>query len=179
MYDFGRFLDFTSQNNKCRPCAGLLAEFKRPDFVPIGERVACYRRIPFLYCLHQHRELRQDYLFLLQSTPFLHYTMPWLSHLNPIPAFPAYTGPYKVGTIDVEFPVSELQPSSFASPDPSISTIAFRIFYPGAPSSATPSPVNWLQSPQQSYLSAYARFLGVSPGFSNIISYGLLKRIQS
>ena len=48
----------------------------------------------------------------------------FLSYLNPIPSFPAYTGPYNVGTVDVELPVSELH-SPAPSPDPLISTVSF------------------------------------------------------
>ncbi|KAG7141307.1 hypothetical protein HYQ46_007852 [Verticillium longisporum] len=39
----------------------------------------------------------------------------YLSQLNPVPTFPDYTGPYKVGTVDVEIPVSELESPSHAA----------------------------------------------------------------
>ncbi|KAL1636682.1 hypothetical protein SLS58_009669 [Diplodia intermedia] len=35
--------------------------------------------------------------------------MAWLSTLNPVPGFPEYSGPYTVGSFDVEIPVSELE----------------------------------------------------------------------
>ncbi|KAL8939433.1 MAG: hypothetical protein Q9216_003352 [Gyalolechia sp. 2 TL-2023] len=62
----------------------------------------------------------------------------FLSSLNPTPAFPSYTGPYQMGTTDVEIPAAEL-PSPSPTPDSSISTISFRIFYPSEP---LPKPAN-------------------------------------
>lgn len=85
----------------------------------------------------------------------------FLSRFNPTPAFPAYSGPYEVGTIEVETPATELQGPSPA-PDPSISTISFRIFYPCQPTTKRSKPVFWLPSPQHEYLGAYFRFLGVN-----------------
>ncbi|KAL9043414.1 MAG: hypothetical protein Q9214_003401 [Letrouitia sp. 1 TL-2023] len=85
----------------------------------------------------------------------------FLSRFSPTPAFPAYSGPYEVGTIEVETPASELQESSPA-PDPSISTVSFRIFYPCQPTTTRSNPVFWLPCPQHEYLGAYFQFLGVS-----------------
>ena len=84
-----------------------------------------------------------------------------LSKLNPIPRLPEFTGPYKVGTVDIEIPICEL-----ASPAPApdnateIETIQFRVFYP-CDSSATGKRITWLPAPQRDYLSAYIKFLGV------------------
>jgi len=92
-----------------------------------------------------------------------------LSHLNPTPSFPAYTGPYKVGTVDCEIPISQL-PSSSPSPDPLISTVSFRIFYPCEETQTPTKPVYWIPEPQHDYISAYARFLGASSKLSNFIA---------
>lgn len=85
----------------------------------------------------------------------------FLSSLNPTPAFPSYTGPYQVGTTDVEIPAVEL-PSPSPAPDSGISTVSFRIFYPSELSAKQAKPVYWLPDPQHEYLSAYVRFLGAS-----------------
>src|SRR4051812_3737251 len=55
----------------------------------------------------------------------------FFSRLVPVPRFPAYTGPHKVGTVDVEIPVDKL-PSPYETPKEAsnIHTIQFRIFYP-------------------------------------------------
>lgn len=142
-----------------------------------------------------------------------------LSRLNPanvIPRFPAYTGPYAVGSFELEIPVTSL-----GSVDGVAETVQFRVFYPTrkpaeAPAcgwwsrcdkkhkqkqeekeekhkqkqgekedkeekeeklkeeenaSSTSKPVRWLPEPyQREYLSAYARFLGASSGFAEIVS---------
>ncbi|KAI9871785.1 MAG: hypothetical protein M1830_002455 [Pleopsidium flavum] len=93
-----------------------------------------------------------------------------LSHLNPIPKFPPYTGPYKVGTLDIEIPITSL-PSPSPAPDPSISTVQFRIFYPCETPQKSPKTTYWIPEPQREYLGAYARFLGASPTFSEFFSY--------
>jgi len=98
----------------------------------------------------------------------------WFSHLNPTPSFPDYTGPYQVGTLDVEVPVSDLQ----TTPDPltppashaSIPTIAFRVFYPCLPPSKPARPVRWVQTPQRSTIGAFARFLGANNKMADVIS---------
>ncbi|KAF2177661.1 hypothetical protein K469DRAFT_742415 [Zopfia rhizophila CBS 207.26] len=94
--------------------------------------------------------------------------MTWLTRFNPIPAFPSYTGPYKVGSTDVEIPTTDLADPS-VSPTNSVPTIAFRIFYPCQPDSAQQS-VRWIPSPQREYIGAYARFLGASSAFSHVFS---------
>lgn len=85
-----------------------------------------------------------------------------LSKLNPIPRFPDFTGPYKVGTIDVEIPVCELE-SPAPTPDNAVDilTVQFRIFYPCDPNAAAGKRITWLPAPQRDYLSAYIKFLGV------------------
>lgn len=91
-----------------------------------------------------------------------------LSHLSPVPTFPAYTGPYKVGTQDVEIPIPELSSPSLA-PDPSISTVSFRISYPCEPVRHA-QPAYWLPSPQTQVFRAYARFMGASPRLAAFLS---------
>ncbi|KAI4102960.1 MAG: hypothetical protein L6R37_004110 [Teloschistes peruensis] len=91
----------------------------------------------------------------------------FLSHLNPTPSFPSYTGPYKVGAADVEIPAAEL-PSPSPNPDPSLTTVSFRIFYPCEPAKPT-KPVYWLPDPQHEYLGAYTRFLGASRRLSGFL----------
>ncbi len=92
----------------------------------------------------------------------------FLSHLSPVPTFPAYTGPYKVGTQDVEIPIPELSSPSLA-PDPSISTVSFRISYPCEPGRHA-KPVYWLPSPQTQVFRAYARFMSASPRLAAFLS---------
>lgn len=118
--------------------------------------------------------------------------MSLLSRLNPanlIPRFPPYPGPYAVGSFEVEIPVKSLAPPGTV--DGVAETVQFRIFYPAQkpaenpaggwwgqgdkkqedPSTTIPKPVRWLPEPhQREYLSAYARFLGASSGFAEIVS---------
>ena len=95
-------------------------------------------------------------------------SMSFLSHLNPAPSFPSYTGPYKVGSTDVEIPVAEL-PSPSPAPDPTLATVSFRIFYPCETPPKPPHSVHWLPDPQQEYLGAYLRFLGASRRLSGFL----------
>ena len=92
----------------------------------------------------------------------------YFSRLSPVPGFPGYTGPYKVGTIDVELPISELESPSPA-PEDHISTVQYRIFYPCEPEAKGKS-VNWIPNPQQGYVSAYTRFLGAGSALAEVIS---------
>ena len=92
-----------------------------------------------------------------------------LSRLNPVPYFPAYTGPYRVGTVDVELEAGT-QPSAGPSPDPAISTVSFRIFYPCEIPKKAPKPVYWIPPPQHEVVSAYARFLGASSRLAQFIA---------
>ncbi|CAL3973382.1 unnamed protein product [Diplocarpon coronariae] len=93
----------------------------------------------------------------------------YLSRLSPVPGFPDYTGPYKVGTIDVEIPVSELESPS-PVPEENLSTVQYRIFYPCDPETNCKS-VNWIPNPQQGYISAYTRFLGAGSLLAEVVSY--------
>ncbi|CAI4212622.1 unnamed protein product [Parascedosporium putredinis] len=56
-----------------------------------------------------------------------------LGSLSPVPSFPDYTGPYRVGTVDVEIPIDELySPSPRPAGAEHVSTVAMRIFYPAS-----------------------------------------------
>lgn len=92
----------------------------------------------------------------------------YLSKLNPIPGFPDYSGPHKVGSIDVELPVSELDAPSQAPVD-DIPTVQYRIFYPCDPQFKGKH-VAWIPSPQREYLSAYSRFLGAGSHLAEFLS---------
>jgi platelet-activating factor acetylhydrolase len=87
---------------------------------------------------------------------------------TPIPGFSPYTGPHKVGSIDVELPVSELE-SPASAPDESIPTVQYRIFYP-CEQEAKGKHVDWLPAPQRGYVSAYTRFLGAGSIMAEVIS---------
>lgn len=93
----------------------------------------------------------------------------YFSRLSPVPAFPSYTGPYSVGSLDVELPVWELESPSPA-PGENISTVQYRVFYPCEPN-AKGQPVSWLPQPQREYMSAYTRFLGTGSMLAEFISY--------
>ena len=94
---------------------------------------------------------------------------------NPLlstPRFPSYPGPYKVGTAEYEIPISDLSSPSIApAPDPAISTISFRVFYPTGEQEKPSKPVYWVPDPQREFVGAYARFLGANWAFSKIASY--------
>lgn len=95
----------------------------------------------------------------------------YLNKVNPIPALPEYTGPYKVGTVDVEISVADLKAPSSAPPSAAdIHTVLFRIYYPARPESRGKR-ITWLPAPQRSHVSAYTKFLGFGPLSSEIISY--------
>ena len=93
-----------------------------------------------------------------------------LSRLGIVPSFPDYTGPYKVGTVDVESPVTELD-SPAPPPDGAdgLLTVQFRIFYP-AEADSQGKPITWLPAPQRLHVSAYSQFLGFGPALSSVLS---------
>lgn len=94
----------------------------------------------------------------------------YLNKVNPVPILPEYTGPYKVGTVDVELPVSSLNaPSAAPSNAADIHTVQFRIFYPAQPDSKGKR-ITWLPAPQRSHVSAYTKFLGFGSLTSEILS---------
>ncbi|CAK7199229.1 hypothetical protein SEUCBS139899_001903 [Sporothrix eucalyptigena] len=95
----------------------------------------------------------------------------YFSRLNPVPAFPEYTGPYKVGTVDIEIPVSDLDsPSPAPDGTTGLHTVQFRIFYPTAPD-AQGKRISWLPTPQRSHVSGYTQFLGIGPVLAEFVSF--------
>lgn len=95
----------------------------------------------------------------------------YLSQYSPVPAFPEYTGPYKVGTVDVEIPVTELDsPSPAPDKTDDIHTVQFRVFYP-ATSESDGKNISWLPAPQRHHVSAYTQFIGLKPLLAEMLSY--------
>ncbi|KAK4103990.1 PAF acetylhydrolase [Parathielavia hyrcaniae] len=95
----------------------------------------------------------------------------FVSSLSPIPSFPDYTGPYKVGTVDVEIAVSELVSPSLAPEGAAgIQTVLFRIFYPAVPESQGKR-VTWLPAPQRLHIASYTQFLGAGSTLASILSF--------
>lgn len=95
----------------------------------------------------------------------------YLSRLNPVPAFPEYTGPYKVGTMDVEIPVTELNsPSPTPENATDIPTVQFRVFYPAVDESSQKA-IPWLPTPQRHHVSGYTEFIGISKTIAGFLSY--------
>jgi platelet-activating factor acetylhydrolase len=74
------------------------------------------------------------------------------------PYLPRYPGPFQVGSIDVEVPLSESK--TFDTTETSVETILIRLFYPadanGLTKCAAPS---WLPLPSMEYAKGYAAFL--------------------
>ncbi|KAF2846910.1 hypothetical protein T440DRAFT_492317 [Plenodomus tracheiphilus IPT5] len=95
--------------------------------------------------------------------------MTWLHRINPTPAFPAHTGPYKVGSVDVEIPTSELESPTIDAPPADLPTVAFRMFYPCTPDSDQKA-VKWIPSPQRDTIAAYAKFLGANSAFAGVFA---------
>ncbi|KAI9695250.1 MAG: hypothetical protein M1820_008769 [Bogoriella megaspora] len=93
-----------------------------------------------------------------------------LSYLNPVPSIPKYTGPYGVGSVDIEVPTAELVGTN-SGPDPSITTIAFRVFYPCEQTSRRTKAVRWLPDPQRSYFVSLAEYLSAGTGLAEALSY--------
>ncbi|KAK7749697.1 hypothetical protein SLS53_000276 [Cytospora paraplurivora] len=95
----------------------------------------------------------------------------YLNKVNPIPILPDYTGPYKVGTADVEIPISDLHaPSSAPSNAADILTVQFRIYYP-AQADSNGKRITWLPAPQRSHISGYTKFLGFGSFTSEMLSF--------
>src|SRR4051812_45892842 len=92
------------------------------------------------------------------------------SYLSPVPTLPEYPGPLAVGSTEYEIPVSEI-PSPSPVPDPTISSIKFRIFYPTSSSASSKQTIPWLPEPQNQWLEAYTTFLGASPRLAKFFSY--------
>ncbi|KAK3328011.1 platelet-activating factor acetylhydrolase, isoform II-domain-containing protein [Cercophora scortea] len=96
------------------------------------------------------------------------------SRLNPVPTFPEYTGPHRVGTVDVEIPVSVLDaPSPTPEGAADVHTVQCRIFYPAVPEAegSGHKRIPWLPSPQRLQVSAYAQFLGIGPVAASVLSF--------
>ncbi|CAI6096870.1 unnamed protein product [Clonostachys chloroleuca] len=95
----------------------------------------------------------------------------YLSRFSPVPTFPEYTGPYKVGTMDVEIAVSELiSPASTPEEAADIPTVQFRIFYP-ATDDTNGKPIPWLPTPQRPHVSGYTEFIGISKTLAGFLSF--------
>ncbi|KAK6539466.1 hypothetical protein TWF694_009689 [Orbilia ellipsospora] len=102
-----------------------------------------------------------------------------LSRFSPIPYFPPYKGPYEVGTLDIELPVSPFIDSGLSPPCPShsdIPTVQFRLFYPAAlkgqaTADGSQSGATWIPSPRKEYVAAYCKFAGAGDFLANVLSY--------
>lgn len=92
-----------------------------------------------------------------------------MNRINPTPAFPAHTGPYKVGSVDVEIPTSELESATDDAPPSPLPTVAFRMFYPCKQDSEQKA-VKWIPSPQRETIAAYAKFLGANSAFAGVFA---------
>src|ERR1700760_510427 len=93
-----------------------------------------------------------------------------LGRFSPIRSFPAYAGPYPVGSCDVELATADLNSPQESCPDESIGTVSFRVFYPCEPNESQRA-VRWVPNPQPRYGAAYARFLGANSAMSEVIGY--------
>lgn len=123
--------------------------------------------LPLTFVYIARMDPTQDFNFFSKSFA-ADSSLSFVSGLNPTPSFPTYSGPYPVGTLDVEVPTSEvLSPSP--APDPTITTVSFRVFYPCNPPKEGPKSVYWLPDPQRQYIKAYAQFLGANSGLSGFV----------
>ena len=75
------------------------------------------------------------------------------------PALPEYPGPFQVGSIEVEFPLSE--PKKFDVIDANVETVLVRFFYPADTSRLGQKAISpsWLPQPGLEYAKGYANFL--------------------
>ena len=92
-----------------------------------------------------------------------------LPSLNPIPSLPDYTGPYKVGSTEIEIPVSEI-PSESPVPDSKITSIKFRVFYPTTSNATSKKSVPWLPEPHKESMAGFISFTGASPRLQRLLS---------
>ena len=93
------------------------------------------------------------------------------SSLSPIPSLLPYPGPHEVGTAEYEVAVADI-PSESHVPDPAISTVKFRAFYPiVASGKAIVRNVTWLPQPQREWFGAYLDFLGAPPLLSKVLQF--------
>ena len=92
-----------------------------------------------------------------------------LPSLSPIPSLPAYTGPYKVGSTELEIPVSEI-PSESPVPDSKITSIKFRVFYPTTSNATSKKSVSWLPEPHKESMAGFISFTGASPRLQKLLS---------
>ena len=89
----------------------------------------------------------------------------------PIPSLPAYSGPYTVGTFDIEVPSTDLlQAAADSTLVPE--TVSCRVFYPAEnDKSHRARPVYWIQDPQKGIVAAYGQFLGARPALASAFTY--------
>ncbi|CAP73518.1 uncharacterized protein PODANS_2_8850 [Podospora anserina S mat+] len=92
------------------------------------------------------------------------------SLLNPVPGFPEYTGAYRVGTVDVEIPISKLPAGKKPEGAADVHTVLFRIFYPTV-AEAQGKYISWLPAPQRLHIEAYAQFLGLGSKTASVLSF--------
>ncbi len=95
----------------------------------------------------------------------------YLTRLNPVPAFPEYTGPYKVGTVDVEIPTLRAR---VAQPEPRQRRRhphrPVPHLLPGGPPTLAAGGSAGLPAPQRNHVSAYTKFLGLGPILAEVVS---------
>ncbi|KXJ93314.1 phospholipase A2 [Microdochium bolleyi] len=95
----------------------------------------------------------------------------YLSRLNPVPGFADYTGPYRVGTVDIEIPVADLHsPAPAPANAADIDTVSCRVFYPAHPD-AQGKRITWVPAPQRHTISSYIQFLGAGPALASAASW--------
>jgi len=101
----------------------------------------------------------------------------WLSGLSPVRAFPAYNGPYEVGTVDVEIPAADV-PAPSEAPEGAQPTIAFRMFYPCAKpaKNETERPVHWIPQPQRLTAASVLKYVGIGEKTAGAASF-LLRQL--
>jgi len=73
------------------------------------------------------------------------------------PALPKYSGPYEVGSIDLEVPLEETK--EFPVTETKSETILVRLFYPASTDGVRKSTPTWLPQPTREYAKGYASFL--------------------